>query len=87
MTTDKQYWRCTVNILNALGHTVQATLSISASDRDHAAAQIVYLRHTNWPNAQEVNIVEIVPLPPEANRLMNAQLRLFDPQENAINPG
>lgn len=77
MTTDKQYYLVSINILDAYGQIKLATLTIPAADDEHAREIARYTFSTNWPTAQTFNIVSVTPLSPEENRLRNAQLQLF----------
>lgn len=77
MTTDKQYYRVSINIPDVYGRIKPATLTVPAADDEHAREIALYAFSTNWPTAQTFNIVSVTPLSPEENRLRNAQLDLF----------
>lgn len=77
-TTDKQYFHVQLNILDALGHTTPATITVPAQDAGHAREVARYTAVTNWPTAQGFNITSVSPLSPEENARRNAQLTLFE---------
>lgn len=77
MTTDKQYYLVSINILDVYGQIKPAALTVPAADDEHAREIARYTFSTNWPTAQGFNFVSVTPLSPEENRLRNTQLDLF----------